>query len=181
MLLRSTMISTRFIRTPLNMRVLAFDPGYERLGVAVLEKENGKEVLLYSACVRTSAALEFPERLKKLGEETEVLIKKWKPDAVALEEIFFEKNAKTAMQVAEVRGALIYIAVSHGIKIYSYTPGEVKVAVTGYGGSDKRAIAAMVPKLLRLYSNPDAKVGARKLDDELDAIAVGITCLASIR
>jgi len=163
------------------MRVLAFDPGYERLGVAVLEKENGKEVLLYSACVRTSAALEFPERLKKLGEETEVLIKKWKPNAVALEEIFFEKNAKTAMQVAEVRGALIYIAVSHGIKIYSYTPGEVKVAVTGYGGSDKRAIAAMVPKLLRLYSNPDAKVGARKLDDELDAIAVGITCLASIR
>jgi len=163
------------------MRVLAFDPGYERLGVAVLEKENGKEVLLYSACVRTSTTLEFPERLKKLGEETEVLIKKWKPNAVALEEIFFEKNAKTAMQVAEVRGALIYIAVSHGIKIYSYTPGEVKVAVTGYGGSDKRAIAAMVPKLLRLYSNPDAKVGARKLDDELDAIAVGITCLASIR
>ena len=163
------------------MRVLAFDPGYERLGVAVLEKENGKEVLLYSACVRTSAALEFPERLKKLGEETEVLIKKWKPNAVALEEIFFEKNAKTAMQVAEVRGALIYIAAARGIKIYSYTPGEVKVAVTGYGGSDKRAIAAMVPKLLRLYSNPDAKVGARKLDDELDAIAVGITCLASIR
>src|SRR3990167_9410304 len=110
------------------MRVLAFDPGYERLGVAVLEKENGKEVLLYSACVRTSAALEFPERLKKLGEETEVLIKKWKPDAVALEEIFFEKNAKTAM----------------------------------------------VPKLLRLP-------GGKKLDDELDAIAVGITCLASIR
>ena len=140
----------------------------------MLEKENGKEVLLYSACVRTSAALEFPERLKKLGEETEVLIKKWKPDAVALEEIFFEKNAKTAMQVAEVRGALIYIAVSHGIKIYSYTPGEVKVAVTGYGGSDKRAIAAMVPKLLRLP-------GGKKLDDELDAIAVGITCLASIR
>jgi len=168
------MISTRFIRTPLNMRVLAFDPGYERLGVAVLEKENGKEVLLYSACVRTSAKLEFSERLKKLGEESESLIKKWHPEAIALEEIFFEKNAKTAMQVAEVRGALIYIAAARGIKIHNYTPGEVKVAVTGYGGSDKRAIAAMVPKLLRLP-------GGKKLDDELDAIAVGITCLASIR
>ena len=93
---------------------------------------------------------------------------------MALEEIFFEKNAKTAMQVAEVRGALIYIAAAQGLKIYHYTPGEVKIAVTGYGGSDKRAIAAMVPKLLRLP-------GGKKLDDELDAIAVGITCLASIR
>lgn len=156
------------------MRVLSFDPGYERLGVAVLEKENGKENLLYSACVRTSAKLEFSERLKKIGNETEELIKKWKPDAVALEEIFFEKNAKTAIQVAEVRGVLIYIAVAQNIKIYNYTPGEVKIAVTGYGGSDKRAIAAMVPKLLRLP-------GGKKLDDELDAIAVGITCLASIR
>ena len=156
------------------MRVLAFDPGYERLGVAVLEKERGKEVLLYSACVRTSAKLAFSERLKLLGEETESLIKKWRPQAIALEEIFFEKNVKTAMQVAEVRGALMYIAAKAGLKAFHYTPGEVKIAVTGYGGSDKKAIAAMVPKLLRLPKG-------ERLDDELDAIAVGITCLASAR
>lgn len=156
------------------MRVLAFDPGYERLGVAVLEKQAGKEVLLYSTCVRTKANLSFEERLKELGAAAEALIAQWQPAAVALEEIFFEKNAKTAMQVAEVRGALMYIAAKAGLKAHHYTPGQVKVAVTGYGGSDKRAIAAMVPKLLRLS-------GRKRLDDELDAIAVGITCLASSR
>ncbi len=156
------------------MRVFAFDPGYERLGVAVLEKQEGKEILLYSGCVRTAAKAKFEERLKKLGEEAEALIAQWQPQAVALEEVFFEKNAKTAMQVAEVRGALMYIAAKAGLKVHHYTPGEVKVAVTGYGGSDKRAIAAMVPKLLRLSAG-------KRLDDELDAIAVGITCLASVR
>ena len=156
------------------MRVLAFDPGYERLGVAVLEKQNGKEVLLFSNCIRTSAKSEFSARLKELGAAAEALIKEWAPDAAALEEVFFEKNAKTAMQVAEVRGALMYIAATANLAVHHYTPGEVKVAVTGYGGSDKRAIAAMVPKLLRLSEG-------KRLDDQLDAIAVGITCLASVR
>jgi crossover junction endodeoxyribonuclease RuvC len=156
------------------MRVLAFDPGFERLGVAVLEKQDGKEVLLYSGCVRTKAKLLFDQRLREIGMAAEALISEWHPAAVALEEVFFEKNAKTAMQVAEVRGALMFIAAKAGLVAHHYTPGEVKVAVTGYGGADKRAIAAMVPKLLRLKS-------AKRLDDELDAIAVGITCLASAR
>ena len=156
------------------MRVLAFDPGYERLGVAVLEKQNGKEILLHSECIRTSAKSDFSTRLKELGKAAETLIKKWKPDAVALEEVFFEKNAKTAMQIAEVRGALMYIAASKNLMVYHYTPGEVKIAITGYGRSDKSAIAAMVPKLIALPVR-------RRLDDELDAIAVGITCLASVR
>ena len=156
------------------MRVLAFDPGYERLGVAVLEKQNGKEVLLHSECVRTSAKLNFAQRLAALGAATEALLKKWQPDAVALEEVFFEKNAKTAMQIAEVRGALMYIAASKNLAVHHYTPGEVKIAVTGYGASTKAAIALMVPKLVALPPRI-------RLDDELDAIAVGITCLASIR
>lgn len=156
------------------MRVLAFDPGYERLGAAVLEKQNGKEVLLHSECIRTSAKSDFAVRLKELGKAAEALIKKWKPGCVALEEVFFEKNAKTAMQVAEVRGALTYIAASKNITVYQYTPGEVKIAVTGYGRAGKADIALMVPKLLAL---PPRK----RLDDELDAIAVGITCLASVR
>ena len=156
------------------MRVLAFDPGYERLGVAILEKQKGKEVLLFSGCVRTSAKLEFAERLAALGKEAKALIKKWKPDAVALEDLFFEKNAKTAMQVAEVRGALTYIAASRGLAVHHYTPGEVKMAVTGYGRASKADIALMVPKLIALPPRV-------RLDDELDAIAVGITCLASVR
>ena len=157
------------------MRVLAFDPGYERLGVAVLEKEHkGKEVLLHSECVRTQKSTPFDKRLAELGVAAEALIKEWKPDAVALEEVFFEKNAKTAMQIAEVRGALVYIAASKNLAVHHYTPGEVKIAVTGYGASTKAAIALMVPKIIAI---PPRK----RLDDELDAIAVGITCLASIR
>lgn len=156
------------------MRVLAFDPGYERLGAAVIERQGSKEKLLHSECVRTNAVLSFPERLRELGARAEALIKEWRPEAVALEEVFFEKNAKTAMQVAEVRGVLAYIAAQNNLTVHHYTPSEVKVAVTGHGGSDKRAVSLMVSKIVAL---PPGK----RLDDELDAIAVGITCLASVR
>jgi crossover junction endodeoxyribonuclease RuvC len=165
-----------------SFRVLAFDPGFERLGVAVVEKLNGpstslranKEVLAHSECVRTSASLAFPERLALLGKAAERLIKKYKPDAVALEDLYFAKNEKTAMKVAEVRGMLAFIATSKGVSLYQYTPSEVKVAITGYGKSDKTAVAAMVARLVSLPAK-------NRLDDELDAIAVGLTCLASAR
>ena len=156
------------------MRILAFDPGFERLGVAVVEKTNGKEVVVHSECVRTDASLPFSERLLALGKATEQLIQKFKPDAMALEEIFFGKNAKTGIQIAEVRGMLTYLGRQKGLVVYGYTPLEVKIAVTGYGKSDKSAVAMMVPRLVRL---PERK----RLDDELDAIAIGLTCLASVR
>ncbi|MDO8548318.1 MAG: crossover junction endodeoxyribonuclease RuvC [bacterium] len=157
------------------MMVLAFDPGFERLGAAVVEKiKGGKEVLVHSECIRTPATQPFPERLRTLGEAAETLIKKWKPDAVAIEELYFEKNAKTAMKVAAVAGTLTYLAVRASLPLYEYTPLEVKVAITGYGKSDKAAVGAMVARLVSLPSK-------KRLDDEIDAIAVGITCLASIR
>jgi len=159
-------------------RVLAFDPGYERLGVAVLQKEGGKEVLLHSDCVRTSATLSFPERLGVLGAAVESLIAQWQPQAMALEDVYFAKNAKTAMQVAEVRGMLSYLAISNKLSLYQYTPLQVKVAITGYGQSDKSAVSMMALRLLGLQKLPSGK---RTLDDEMDAIAVGLTCLASIR
>ncbi|HEV8666548.1 MAG TPA: crossover junction endodeoxyribonuclease RuvC [Candidatus Paceibacterota bacterium] len=156
------------------MRILAFDPGFERLGAAVVEKVGGKEVLVHSECVRTLAEDSFPTRLQQIGDAAEALIKQFMPDAVALEEIFFGKNEKTGVQIAEVRGVLTYIAMSHGLTVYDYTPLEVKIAITGYGKSDKKAVAAMVPRLVRLPTRS-------RLDDEMDAIAVGLTCLASIR
>ena len=159
---------------PKKIRVLAFDPGYERLGVAVVEKQNGKDTLVHSECIRTSAKLPFPERLAKLGETAKKLIHEFSPDIVALEEVYFEKNAKTAIQVAQVMGALTYIAAAHGLSMYTYTPLEVKVAITGYGRGDKTAVAAMVPRLVELPKR-------KRLDDELDAIAIGLTCLASVR
>lgn len=156
------------------MRILAFDPGYERLGVAVIEKVNGKEALLYSGCIRTKATLPFSERLNELGAATEALIETWQPKAVALESLYFENNAKTAMNVSAVRGMLLYLAARNNLPAHEYTPLQVKVAVTGHGQASKAAVALMVPKLVSISLG-------KRLDDELDAIAVGITCLASLR
>lgn len=156
------------------MKVLAFDPGYERLGAAVVEREGSKETLIHSECVRTPAKLPFEERLLLLGQAAERLIQEFSPSAVALEEVYFEKNAKTAMQVAEVRGMLSYVARKAGLPLHQFTPLEVKVAVTGYGKSDKAAVSMMVSRLVRL---PEKK----RLDDEMDAIAIGLTCLATVR
>lgn len=158
------------------MKVLAFDPGYERLGVAVVEHDaasrNGTRIIL-SDCVRTSAKDTFHERLRQLGSAAEQLIAEHTPDCVALEKVYFEKNAKTAMGIAEVRGMLAYIAVSRDVRICEYTPLEVKTAVTGYGKSDKAAIALMLPRLV------DLPIEKKRFDDEMDAIAVALTCLAS--
>ena len=168
------MISAKSIPTPHKPQVLAFDPGYERLGVAVLEKESGRDILVHSDCVRTDAKLPFAQRLKILGEAAAALIKKYQPTSDALEEVYFDKNAKTAMQVAEVRGMLTYIAAHEGLVVHQYTPLEVKVAITGYGKSDKKAVEAMVGRLIKLPAK-------KRLDDELDAIAIGLTALASLR
>lgn len=156
------------------MKILAFDPGFERLGVAVLERTAGRDTLVHSECLQTPKILSFAERLAALGTEVESLITAHTPDVVALESIFFEKNAKTAINVAAVRGVLAYIAAKRGLPLHEYTPLQVKVAVTGYGKSDKTAVAAMVPRLIAL---PERK----RLDDEVDAIAVGLTCLATVR
>ncbi len=171
-----------------SFRVLAFDPGFERLGVAVVEKVGNRETLLFSDCIRTSATLSFDARLGELGAAVEQLLTQWQPDAMALEDIYFAKNAKTAMKVSEVRGMLSYLATRHLVPVFHYTPLQVKVAVTGYGQSDKKAVAMMVARLVTLPVLPLAATNKKiktpsntRLDDELDAIAVGLTCLASVR
>lgn len=156
------------------MRVLAVDPGYDRLGVAILEKENNKEVLIYSDCIETNPADELPQRLLQLGEAVQTLIETYAPTALGIETLFFNANQKTAIGVAQARGIILFLAQQSGCKIYEFGPQEVKVAVTGYGKSDKKAVIDMVHRLI-----PDVKTDAR--DDEYDAIAVGITCLAHYR
>ncbi len=156
------------------MKVLAIDPGYGRCGVAIVEKENGKERWIYSDCIETKAADGFVERLAQIVAECEQLMAKHKPDALAMERLFFSSNQKTAMQVAEVRGALLHAAVSAGIPSFEYTPGQVKNATTGFGRADKKQVADMLHILLKIGKTI-------KHDDEYDAIAVGITHLAHSR
>lgn len=153
--------------------MLAIDPGYERMGVAVLEKQHGKEVLLYSACIRTSAKDSFPKRLAVLGLEVENLLKKWSPDALAIETLLFNSNQKTVMGVAGARGVAVYIAASRGLPVYEYTPLQVKIGVTGYGRASKEQVATLVGILLGLQNTA-------KYDDETDAMAIGITAMASV-
>jgi len=156
------------------MRVLAIDPGYGRCGIAVVEKHGGKEVLLYSDCVETSGKDDFTERLAAIADACARLIEEYSPQALALEKLFFQKNQKTAMRVAEVRGALIETAARHDVPVFEYTPGEVKVATTGSGAADKKAVAAMVRALVKIEKYIQH-------DDEYDAIAIGITHLARAR
>lgn len=153
------------------MRVIAIDPGYDRLGVAVLELVNGNEQLIHSECFETDRKLELKERGKMIGNHFTALLSEHSPSALAIETLFFNKNVKTALGVAEIRGILIYLAQCHDCVVYEFGPQEIKIAVTGYGKSDKKAVIDMVMRLV-----PSAPKKAH--DDEYDAIAVGITCLA---
>lgn len=156
------------------MNIISIDPGYERLGIALIEKSKPKDTLLYSDCFKTPAEDDFEDRLFAIGSEVERLIKKYKPQAMALEKLFFNTNQKTAMHVAEVRGALMYIAKKHTLTLFEYTPLQIKNAVTGHGQSDKKQIMTMLPHLIDISKDIQH-------DDEYDAIAVGLTCLASTR
>lgn len=157
------------------VRIIAIDPGYERLGIAVLEKSTSKKhILLYSTCLKTSKKLLFEERLVEIGKELEKLIKKYNPKNLAIEKLFLNSNQKTVMNVAEVRGMIIYIASKSNLTVNEYTPPQIKVAVTGYGRASKEMVMSMVPRLIDIKS-------MIKSDDEFDAIATGLTCLACER
>lgn len=153
------------------MKIIAIDPGYERLGIAVLEKNSSKEELLFSKCFKTPSTEKHEKRLKLIGEEVEKIIKKYQPEAMGIETLFFKTNAKTAMKVSEARGVITYEAGKNNLEVFEFTPLQIKVAVTGYGKSEKNQVISMVQKLIKL-KNPI------KYDDEYDAIAVGLTFFA---
>src|SRR5690349_24634614 len=118
------------------MKILGIDPGYDRVGIAIIE--NG--VLIYSECFDTSSKDKFHIRLKQIGQKINTVIKEFSPDVMALESLFITKNQKTAMKVAEARGVISYEACLQNIPIHEYSPPQIKVAVTGHGGSDKSQV-----------------------------------------
>jgi crossover junction endodeoxyribonuclease RuvC len=156
------------------MKVLSIDPGFERLGVAVLEKDRSSESLVFSTCLRTKKTDTFVDRLFILGSLLEQIISEHLPTHLAIESLFLSTNQKTAMHVAEVRGMILYIARKHHLEIFEYTPLQIKTALTGHGKADKTQVAFMVEKILSLPIE-------KRLDDELDAIACGLTHLAYYR
>ena len=158
------------------MKILRIDPGYERLGIAILEKDKkgDKERVLFSECFKTSAKLEFSERLNLIGEEVRKIIKKYKPEVLSIETLFLTTNHKTVMKVAEARGVVIYEASNAGLKIFEASPPQIKIATTGYGRASKEEIIKMVKMLVEI---DDSKTS----DDELDAIAIALTAFAHMR
>lgn len=155
------------------MRILALDPGFDRLGIAILEREkNGtKETLIFSECFQTNKKESLSKRIFAIGNELEQVITKYTPEVCASESLFFAKNQKTAIDVASSRGVLLYIAEKYNLPLYEYTPLQIKIAVTGYGRSDKSQVTNMVRRIIQI----DKKI---TIDDEFDAIAVGLTCFA---
>ena len=156
----------------MNKRVLAIDPGFDRVGIAVLEKDE----VLFSKCLETTRKLSHESRLIEIGNAVKEVIKKWKPSSLAIESLFFNQNITNALKVSEARGVILYEASRGGLSIHEYSPQAVKIAVTGYGKATKPQVETMVKKLIKLENK-----GSRRLDDELDAIALGITHLASMR
>ena len=153
------------------MRVLAIDPGYDRLGIAVMEYADNKETVLFSDCILTDRNTPLADRLHTIGDAIESILSTHTPDTIAIETLFFNKNVKTAINVAQARGIILYLAKKNHCAVYEFGPQEIKIAVTGYGKSDKQAVTMLLKQTVH-------SVPVDALDDEYDAIAVGVTCLA---
>lgn len=151
------------------MRILAIDPGYDRLGIAVVEGNPSKPVVIHGDCL-VPEKMTHALRLARVSQEVTALIAQYVPDALATETLFFSTNKKTALAVAEARGAILAAAGLASLPVFEYSPQQVKLAVTGHGRADKSAIARMVPRLVQLSQK-------KRFDDELDAIAIGIAAL----
>ncbi len=150
------------------MRILGIDPGFARVGWGVLEVQNSESRIQNYGCVETSKNTDSQDRLVSVYKEVCALIKKYKPDVLAIEELFFTNNAKTAFKVGEARGVIILAGALQKIPVFSYTPLQVKIAVTGYGSAEKSQVGRMIKAILKLKDMP-------KLDDTTDAIAVALT------
>jgi len=150
-------------------RVLGIDPGYDRCGFAVLScSGQGRSVeLLASGTLRTSRADALPQRLHALGRALEQVIAQWRPDEMAVEPLYFNRNVKTVIEVSQARGVILERAAAAGVHVAEYTPTVVKSQLTGHGQALKTQVAFMVCRLTGV------KQGA-KLDDEMDAIAIAL-------
>jgi len=164
------MLATMRTQTRRSIRVLAIDPGYDRLGIAVVEGDSSRPTLLWSDCVIPDKGTSA-QRLSCVSNAILEVIKEYSPDILAIETLFFSINKKTALKVAEARGAILAVAGNNLIPVMECSPQQVKLAVTGHGAADKKAIANMIPLLISIPKK-------KRLDDELDAIAIGITALA---
>ena len=151
------------------MIVLGVDPGLSMCGWGVVSR-SGRNLLsmLDYGCIKTSPAITLPMRLRAISEALNSLIEKYAPQVMAVEELFFSKEARTVAAVAQARGVILLSASSHGLPVCEYNPRHVKISLTGYGSAEKQQIQHMVKAMLGLPTIP-------KPDDAADALAIAIT------
>ena len=149
------------------MRILGIDPGYGITGFGVIETERGQSRLLSCGAITTPAGMDFSARLEIIYEDMRALLEKAKPDAVAIEELFFGQNVTTGIGVAQSRGVILLAIRQAGLTVTSYKPMQVKQALVGYGNATKHQMMDMTKRLLHLSEMP-------KPDDAADAIAIAL-------
>ena len=149
------------------MRILGIDPGIAIVGFGLIDADRGRTQLLNYGAITTPAGLPLARRLVQIEQDTEALIAQLKPDAIAVEELFFSNNITTGIAVAHGRGIILCTAEKSGVPLYEYTPMQVKQAITGYGKAVKKQIQEMTRIMLHLESVP-------KPDDTADALGMAI-------
>lgn len=149
------------------MTIIGIDPGFATTGYGVVSYAGNKFCILEYGVIKTLPSKEFPARLLEIHNELDTLISKWKPEAMAVEELFFGANVKTGIKVGHARGVIMLSAALAAIPVFEYTPLQVKLAVSGYGGATKPQVQQMVKILLNMDCLPAP-------DDAADALAVAI-------
>jgi crossover junction endodeoxyribonuclease RuvC len=156
------------------VRIIGVDPGTAITGWGIVTGDGNELRMVASGVITTAAGTPLPQRLQIIYRELTQLVEEWQPDAAAIEELFFSKNAKTALAVGHGRGAAMLALANAGLTIAEYKPLEVKQALTGHGGADKHQMQHMVKLLLDLQDIP-------RPDDAADALAVAICHIHSAR
>ena len=149
------------------MLILGIDPGYAIIGWGIIRFERGKYIPVDFGAITTNAGVPFNRRLEQIYDQLNELLDTHHPDVVAVEKLYFQTNAKTAIDVAQARGVIMLALQKHGVPVYEYTPLQVKSAVTGFGQAQKPQVMEMTKRLLRLKAVP-------KPDDTADALAIAI-------
>ena len=147
--------------------ILGIDPGLAIVGWGVIEYEGSKFRVLGYGSIETPAGIDTPDRLQMIYKDLREVIEKYRPDEMAIEELFFDKNITTGIRVAEARGVLLLDAQELGVCLSEYTPMQVKQSVCGYGKAEKQQVIMMVTSILKLKAPP-------KPDDTADALAIAI-------
>lgn len=157
------------------MRILGIDPGTSLIGYGIIDNDGRNYTSVNFGVLRTQSNIANADRVKDVYDFFKKLIKKYEPDAMSIESVFFFKNIKTVLKVSEIRGVLLLAVADQGLEIHEFTPLQVKQAVSSYGRADKKQVQRMVELILGI------KIGPKVPDDAVDALAIAICCALTLK